>query len=165
MNARESETVPRPVEYGGAVYGSLLAASVVAGSAAGTPSTVADLVALLISTGVVFWLAHVYVRLVEHGLHPLTWRRVRAAGRVEWPLAQAAFPPAVAAAFASVLGLSDGAATWVALGVAVSTQVAWAVAAAVTAGLGRTGIAVSAVINLGLGLIVILLKTLVSGGH
>ncbi|NUW43837.1 hypothetical protein [Nonomuraea rhodomycinica] len=163
MNARESEAAPEHVEYGGAVYGSLLAASVVAGSAAGTPSTAADLVALLISTGVVFWIAHVYVRLVEHGLHPMTWRRVRAAGRVEWPVAQAAFPPAAAAAIAWALGLSDAVATWVALGVAVASQVAWAVAAAVTAGSDRTGIMASAVINLVLGLIVVLLKTFVAG--
>ncbi|MEV0199750.1 hypothetical protein [Nonomuraea sp. NPDC050691] len=163
MNARESEAVPQPVEYGGAVYGSLLAASVVAGSAAGTPTTAADLVALLISTGVVFWIAHVYVRLVSHGLQPLTWRRIRTAGRVDWPVAQAAFPPAAAAAFAWALGLSDSVATWVALGVAVASQVAWAVAAAVTAGSGRSGIMVSAMINLVLGLVVILLKTFVAG--
>ncbi|MEV0150768.1 MULTISPECIES: hypothetical protein [unclassified Nonomuraea] len=163
MNARDTDEAPERVEIGGAVYGSLLAASVVAGSAAGAPSSVADLVVLLISTGVVFWIAHVYVRLVEHGLHPLTWRRIRAAGRADWPLAQAAFPPAMAAALASVLGLSDSVAAWVALGVAVATQVGWAVAAAVTVGSGKGVVVVSALTNLVLGLVVILLKTLVAG--
>ncbi|MET7466116.1 hypothetical protein [Nonomuraea sp. NPDC005501] len=163
MNARDTDAAPEPAEFGGAVYGSLLAASVVAGSAAGTPSPPGDLVLLLISTGVVFWLAHLYVRLVERGLHPLTWRRIRAAGRQEWPLAQAAVPPAVAVALASQLGMSNEAATWVALGVAVATQVAWAVAAAVSAGSGKGVVVVSGITNLLLGLVIIALKTQVAG--
>ncbi|MEW1839115.1 hypothetical protein AB0392_14260 [Nonomuraea angiospora] len=152
-------------EYAGAVYGSLLAASVVAGSAVdGTPVYAGDLVVVLICTGVVFWLAHVYAWVVSSGTQPLTWQRLRTAARHDWPVAQASFPPAIGAAFASSLGLSDRASTWVALVVAVASQAAWAVAAAVTARASPRVVALSGAANLALGLAVIALKVLV-GSH
>jgi hypothetical protein len=163
MNVRDTNGYPERAEFAGAVYGSLLAASVVAGSAVdGTPLSAGDLVVVLLSTGVVFWLAHVYARVVSGGTHPLTWRRLRVAGRQEWPVAQASFPPAAAAAFASVLGMSDVITTWVAMIVAVANQVAWAVAAAVTARSSVRVVVVFAVANLVLGLAIIALKYLVA---
>ncbi|WP_162795653.1 hypothetical protein [Nonomuraea lactucae] len=163
MNAAESQAPSGRMEYAGAVYGSLLAASVVAGSAAdGTPLQAGDLATVLISTGVVFWLAHMYAQVVSQGVHPLTWEHVRAAGRHEWPLAQAAFPPAIAAAFASAFGMSDGAAAWAALTVAVASQVIWAVAAAVTTHASTRVVILSGIANLALGLAIVALKTVVA---
>lgn len=163
MNVRNTDEPPERVEFSGAVYGSLLAASVVAGSAVdGTPISAGSLVVVLLCTGVVFWLAHVYAMVVSHGTQTLTWRRLRTAGRQDWPVAQASFPPAVAAAFASAFGMSDVVATWVALVVAVASQVAWAVAAAVTARSPARVVVVSAVANLVLGLAIVALKTLVA---
>jgi hypothetical protein len=163
MNARDTGESPERVEFAGAVYGSLLAASVVAGSAVdGTPLSAGDLVVVLICTGVVFWLAHVYALVVARGTFPLTWRRLRVAARQDWPVAQASFPPAIGAAFASALGLSDVVATWVALAVAVAGQVVWAVAAAATARFSARGVVLSGAANLVLGLAIIALKTLVA---
>ncbi|MFG3441339.1 hypothetical protein ACGF0J_29190 [Nonomuraea sp. NPDC047897] len=162
MSTPDTDASRDGTQYAGAVYGSLLAASVVAGSAAdGTPTPAGDLVVVLISTGVVFWMAHLYVRMVGQGA-PLTWRRLRAAGRREWPLAQAAIPPAIAAALASALGLSDAVATWAALTVAVAAQVGWAVTAAVRTRSGRGVVVLSGVANLVLGLAIVVLKTLVA---
>jgi hypothetical protein len=163
MDMRDTDGPQERDAFAGAVYGSLLAASVVAGSAVdGTPVPAGSLVVVLLCTGVVFWLAHVYAMVVSHGTQALTWRRLRVAGRRDWPVAQASFPPAVAAAFASAVGLSDVVATWVALAVAVASQVAWAVAAAVTAGSATRVVLVSAVANLVLGLAIVALKTLVA---
>ncbi|MFG6196240.1 hypothetical protein [Nonomuraea sp. JJY05] len=165
MDTHGTEGDQERTEVAGAVYGSLLAASVVAGSAVdGTPLHAGDLVVVLICTGVVFWLAHVYARVVSGGTRPLTWQRLRTAGRHDWPVAQASFPPAIGAAFASSLGLSDKAATWVALVVAVVSQAAWAVAAAVTARATARVVALSGAANLALGLAIIALKTLI-GSH
>lgn len=153
-------------EYAGAVYGSLLAASVVAGSTAeGEPAPAAELVALLIGTGVVFWIAHVYAEIVSHGLPggSVDWAKMRALSKREWPLAQASFPPAVAAVFISAFGASDAAAAWAALGVAVTSQVSWSVAAARQGGATRSVVVLSGAANLVLGLIIVTLKTLV--GH
>ncbi|MEV1174250.1 hypothetical protein [Nonomuraea sp. NPDC049784] len=163
MNARDTEGTPERAEFAGAVYGSLLAASVAAGTAVdGTPISAGSLVVVLLCTGVVFWVAHVYALVVTHGTDGLTWRRLREAGRHEWPVAQASFPPAVGAAFASALGMSDVVATWVALGVAVAGQVAWAVAAAVKARSSTRIVVLSGVANLALGLAILALKTWVA---
>ncbi|WP_188197047.1 hypothetical protein [Nonomuraea sp. SYSU D8015] len=165
MNARHRDpgSLPERVEFAGAVYGSLLAASVVAGSAVdGTPISAGNLVVVLLCTGVVFWLAHVYATVVSSGIHPLTWQRLGTACRRDWPVAQASFPPAVAAAFASAFGMSDVVATWTAMVVAVAGQVAWAVAAAVTARSSVRVVVVFAVANLALGVAIVTLKTLVA---
>ena len=165
MNGRETGAASERVHSGGAVYGSLLAASVVAGSAAeGGPPSPADLVILLICTGVVFWITHVYVQVVGSGYpaRPLTWGNLRAVARSEWPLAQASFPPSIAAALASGLGMSNTVAAWAALCVAVASQVGWAVTAAVQIGASRGVVVVSGIANLILGLAIVALKTVVA---
>ena len=163
MNTPDTDGSPERRGFAGAVYGSLLAASVVAGTAVdGTPISAGSLVVVLLCTGVVFWLAHVYALVVSDDTHALTWDRLRTAGREDWPVAQASFPPAVGAAFASTLGLSDMVATWVALAIAVASQVAWAVAAAVTAHSSTRFVIVSGVANLVLGLAIVVLKTQVA---
>ncbi|MFE3451568.1 hypothetical protein ACFXJ8_21855 [Nonomuraea sp. NPDC059194] len=166
MNAHVTSAAPEHTELAGAVYGSLLAASVVVGSTAeGGPPSAGELMVLLVCTGVVFWITHVYAQVVGRGYpaKPLTWANLRAVARQEWPLAQASFPPAIAAAFASALGMSDVVAAWSALGVAVASQVAWAVAAAVRIHAGRGVVLLSGLANLVLGLAIVALKTLISG--
>ncbi|GAA3115344.1 hypothetical protein [Streptosporangium carneum] len=165
MSGRHEGAEPEHVEFAGAVYGSLLAASVIVGSTVeGGPPSSAELTTLLICTGVVFWITHVYAQVVSRGYpaKPLAWGNLRAVAKDEWPLAQASIPPAVAAAFASGLGGSDAVAAWTALGVAVASQVAWAVTAAVKTHSSRGVVVVSGVVNLVLGLIVVALKAVIA---
>lgn len=102
--------------YTGAIYGCLLAGSVVVGAGAGAGTDYAlssvRLAGLLISTGLVFWLAHAYARLVGDRVHHATndRREIRRVARHEWPLFQAALPPAAAAVVFGVLGAGDAAA-------------------------------------------------------
>lgn len=166
MNEHDAGGAQERVEFAGAVYGSLLAASVIVGSTAeGEPPAAGELIVLLICTGVVFWLTHVYAEVVSGGYpaKPLTWGNLRAVARQEWPLAQASFPPAIAAAFASALGGSNVLVAWVALCVAVTSQVLWAVAAAVRIHSSTRVVFVSGLANLALGLIIVVLKTAVGG--
>ncbi|MEU8150106.1 hypothetical protein [Nonomuraea sp. NPDC048901] len=166
MDGREASAAAERAEFGGAVYGSLLAASVVAGSAAeGGPPSPPELVTLLVCTGVVFWITHVYVQVVSSGYpaKPLTWANLRTVARREWPLAQASFPPSIAAAMASGLGMSNAVAAWAALCVAVASQVTWAVTAAVKIGSSRRVVVISGIANLALGLAIVALKTVVAG--
>ncbi|MBO2447434.1 hypothetical protein J4573_10080 [Actinomadura barringtoniae] len=162
--AVQSERVER-VDYAGAVYGSLLAASVVVGSAPRhTPTPALSLVVLLLATGVVFWLAHVYASLAgdrEKGA-PLTKQEVRQVGSREWPLAQAAVPPAAAAALCWLLGLSNATAAWCALFVALASQVGWTVVAGTRSNAKPLLIVVSAVVNLLLGLVIVMLKVVLT---
>lgn len=147
-------------DYTGAIYGSMLAASVVigVGSLGSFPRT--ELVLLLLLTGVVFWVAHVHAQLFGARLaqQALDRRVVLRVCRDEWPIAQAAVPPAVAVAVSPLLGLDVEGALWLALCVAVAGQVGWSVAAARRAGASLRLIAVTASVNLLLGLLIISFK-------
>ena len=159
----------RQTNYAGAVYGSLLAASVVVGTAPlrGAP-TLGELVGVLIITGIVFWLAHVYARLVGERVStgkPVTWPEIERVGRHEWPLVEAAILPCVAAAVITLLGGSDIAAAWAALIAAIAGQVGWAVAATVRSGASMILVLVSGAANLVLGLVLVTLKALLAVHH
>ncbi len=102
MSAQEiSPTTVQGRDYTSAVYGSILAATVVA--SAGDLRSPAALALLLIVSGLVFWLAHIYAATVagRHG----GWRldSILASLRHEWPVALASLPPAAAALVAAFL--------------------------------------------------------------
>ncbi|TVL92493.1 hypothetical protein CD790_12525 [Streptomyces sp. SAJ15] len=147
-------------DYGGAVYGSLLAASVVAGTAASGHYSRVELIVLLLATGVVFWAAHVYARLAgERILHQaLSWREVRRVGAAERPTVEASVPPAVAVAVSPLLGLGLVGAAYLSLAVAVTQQIGWGVVALRRAGASARMMAVAAAVNLVLGLTIVVLK-------
>jgi hypothetical protein len=149
-------------DYAGAVYGSLLAASVVAGTSPrkSAPSPT-ELILLLLATGIVFWLTHVFAQLFGDRMEgtALTLMEFRAVATREAPIIQAAAPPALAAGIGALLGFSDSAATWLALLVAVAGQVGWALFAAAKTGATRRALIVSGAANLVLGLLIVGLKS------
>ncbi|MFF1337346.1 hypothetical protein ACFVYT_05415 [Streptomyces sp. NPDC058290] len=144
----------------GAVYGSLLATSVVA-----TASTVGDhprlhLVTLLLITGLVFWATHVYAELAGERLVGQPWSRheIRRVALHEWPIVEAAALPAAAVAVSGLLGLDYVGTAWLAMSVAVAQQVVWACLGAARAGATRGQLAAEGVVNLALGLILVATK-------
>ncbi|GGT28019.1 hypothetical protein [Streptomyces chromofuscus] len=151
-------------DYTGGVYGSLLAASVVAGAGTLGSFPRVELVVLLLLTGGVFWVAHVYAHLFGARLaqQPLGRRVVRQVCRDEWPIVKAAVPPAVAVAVSPLLGLDVQGAGWLALGVAVAGQVGWSVAAARRAGASPRQMATAAAVNLVIGLLIVVFKLAVT---
>ncbi|MFI6764646.1 hypothetical protein [Streptomyces sp. NPDC050355] len=157
---RQGPVVARKTDYAGAVYGSLLAASVVAG--AGTLGSFPRfrLVLLLLCTGVVFWAAHVYARLVGDRLvnESLSRQEIRRVCLDEWPIVQAAVPPAAAVAVSPLLGLGPYGAAWLGLAVAAAEQVGWASVAVVRAGAPRRLVLIAGAVNLLLGLTIVALK-------
>ncbi|MFD8952766.1 hypothetical protein ACFV0B_28390 [Streptomyces xanthophaeus] len=158
---RDPTGIPREsVDYTGAVYGSLLAASVVVGAGSLGAFPRLELVVLLFATGVVFWAAHVFARLFGEriALVPLTRGEIRRVCGAEWPIVKAAVPPAVAVAVSPLLGLDTAGSVWLALCVAVTGQVGWAAYAAHRAGATHRTVAAAAAVNLVLGLVIIALK-------
>ncbi|MCX4642583.1 MULTISPECIES: hypothetical protein [unclassified Streptomyces] len=148
-------------DYTGGVYGSLLAASVVVGAGSLGSFPRAELVLLLLLTGVVFWIAHVHAQLFGARLarrNALDRGTVLRVCRDEWPIVNAAVPPAAAVALSPLLGLDVKGALWLALSVAVAGQVGWSVAAARRAGAPRRLMAGTALVNLVLGLLIITFK-------
>ncbi|MCX4997689.1 hypothetical protein [Streptomyces longwoodensis] len=147
-------------DYTGGVYGSLLAASVVVGAGTLGSFPRAELVVLLLVSGVVFWVAHVHAQLFGARLaaHALDRRTVLHVCRDEWPIVKAAVPPALAVAVSPLLGLGLEGTLWLAVSVAVAGQVGWSVAAARRAGAPWRPTALTAVVNLLLGLLIIAFK-------
>ncbi len=147
-------------DYTGGVYGSMLAASVVIGAGSLGSFPRIELVLLLLLTGVVFWIAHVHAQLFGARLAQQTPDRrvVLQVCRDEWPIVNAALPPAAAVAVSPLLGLDVRGALWLALVVAVAGQIGWSVAAAHRAGASRRLMAATASVNLVLGLLIISFK-------
>ncbi|MFI7502677.1 hypothetical protein ACIBVL_30220 [Streptomyces sp. NPDC049687] len=165
LTPRERATEPRAQgDYTGGVYGSMLAVSVIVG--VGTPgsSPRLELVLLLLLTGLVFWLAHVHAQLFGARLAQRRWGPavVLEVCREEWPIAGAAVPPALAVAVSPLFGLGLQGALWLALLVAVAGQMGWSAAAARRAGAPWPLVAVSASVNLLLGLLIIAFKLVVT---
>jgi hypothetical protein len=151
----------RERDYSSAVYGSVLAATVVVSS--GDLRAPAILALLLIVSGVVFWFAHVYAATVA-GVHG-GWQvgALRAGLRHEWPVAFAAVPPAIAAIVCGSLpniSVTDG--VWAALAVAIVEQQLWGYAAIHKARLSGSALAKTILLNIVMGLIIVTLKVAIS---
>ncbi|QMU69137.1 hypothetical protein [Streptacidiphilus sp. P02-A3a] len=157
---RRDARAPSRTDYAAAVYGSLLAASVIAASSTAGTFPRVETVVLLLVTGLVFWVAHSYARLVgeRSAGQRLNWGQARAVGLREWPLVEAAVLPAVMVAISPLLGLGLTATGWLALGVAVAQQVGWAYVGALHATSSRRVATVEAAINLVLGLVIVAAK-------
>ncbi|MFJ8934743.1 hypothetical protein ACIRL0_03375 [Streptomyces sp. NPDC102365] len=144
----------------GGVYGSMLAASVIIGAGTLGSFPRLELVLLLLLTGVVFWIAHVHAQVfgARVAQRRPDRRVVLSVCRDEWPIVKAAVPPAAVVAATPVLGLGMDATLWLALTVAVAGQVGWSTAAARRGGASRGLMAVTAGVNLLLGLLIISFK-------
>jgi hypothetical protein len=143
--------------YVGAVYGSLLAASVMATATTFGDYPRLELVVVLLVTGLVFWATHVYARLVGERPAGRPWSRgeIRRVAAHEWPIVEAAALPAAVVAVSPLLGLNLAATEWLALGVAVAQQVFWASMGAARAGVPRPQMIAEGAVNLLLGLIIV----------
>ncbi|MGO4457473.1 hypothetical protein AB4039_09170 [Streptomyces sp. M-16] len=164
MDHSSSERPESPTrDYSGAVYGSLLAASVIATAGTLGPFPRLQLVVMLLTTGLVFWVTHVYVRVVGDQLahQALSWEMVRREARREWPIAGVAIPPAVAVLVGPVLGLGPEGTGWLALCVALGEQIGWATVGLVRIGAHGRLVAFTAVVNLFMGLVLVAAKVLV----
>ncbi|MFI9769037.1 hypothetical protein ACIHJG_19505 [Streptomyces sp. NPDC052415] len=150
-------------DFTGGVYGSLLAASVILGAGSLGDFPRAELIALLLLTGTVFWLAHVHAKLFGERLADRALNRREALGvcREEWPILRAVLPPVLAIALSPLLRLDMRGTIWLALCVAVVGQVGWSVRGARQAGASTRLVIVTASINLLLGLLIIAVKLFV----
>ncbi|MEU5210042.1 hypothetical protein [Streptomyces sp. NPDC020742] len=152
--------LPARIDYSGAVYGSLLAASVVVGAGTLGPYPWLELAVLLLSTGAVFWAAHVFARIFGARVvrQPLSRAEIRRVCLDERPIVEAAVPPAVAVVLAGQFGLDYDGVAWLALGIALTGQVGWAMAATVRAGASLRLTLAAGVANMLLGLLIVVVK-------
>jgi hypothetical protein len=119
----------RTTNFAAAIYGSILVAALVSTLDAEHATASAMCIAVL-STMVVFWIAHVWADAVAERVSdpaPLSVARVRRIARVQWPMVQTAIGPLIALLLAAAGAWSLHAGVAVALGVSVAQLAAWGV--------------------------------------
>jgi hypothetical protein len=148
----------------GAIYGLILAASVI-GASSEKPGQVAAYVDIyLIVTLLIFYLAHVYSQILATWIreqHVPTRLEVAEELRAEWPMVAAPLLPILILALGILDAVEDRLAIDVALGVCLVQLTAAIVYAARRGGATRVQTIASVVIGLSFGIVIVMLKTLV----
>jgi hypothetical protein len=155
-------TVRRDVNVEGAIYGTILATSIVAGLGAKDVEP-SDGIVVLVVTGAVFAAAHVYARVLARRIEGR--RRLSLAGladevRHDWPVVQATFPPAVVLALGWAGALGRETAYTVAAWLGVAALFGWGLRLAYREGYGLVSGIVVASVNAVFGVVIVHLKVL-----
>jgi hypothetical protein len=143
------------------VFGTITAMATIAAYGAAFPDSPWTVEELVASTAIVLWIAHLYTHALSESISES--RRLRA-GRL-WTVAQrelgilfAAVPPCVALTLGG-LGLFDETVSiWLALGLGLAALAAEGVRYARIERLGPAGASMAIAANVGIGLLVVLLK-------
>jgi positive regulator of sigma E activity len=164
MASRDEARVEQGVRATGAIYGTILVTALVAGLSEDPDYNSRDILESVLITAAVFWLAHVYARVLgervggdERGARTLTW----AAMLEEWPLLQAAVLPCVALLL-GVAGLySRNSSVNVAIGLGVASLLAFGFLFARRLRRPLMGALLTGGVNAVAGLVIIVLKLLI----
>jgi hypothetical protein len=156
---------PRKAErLTGAVYGTIVAAAVVA-AASGPKSTDTHILVAMLTTAVVFWLAHVFSRVLaesmEQGSRIANDERLRIA-REEWPMLTSCLPLAVPLLLGAYGVISSDISSWVAITVAVVMLGTWGYRIGQLEGRGRWRSFRLSLSTAAFGLVIVVLKVGVS---
>ena len=147
-----------------AVYGLILATSVIAVSREYDASNAGRIGITVLVTGVVFWLAHVYARVLAGSIvrrRMLNRSEVREALRHDWPLVEVTLPLLLVLGLGALDVVPDRAAILAATLAALVELAAAGAYAARLSGAGLRGTVVSAAIAVTLGGVVVMLKAFV----
>jgi hypothetical protein len=148
-----------------AIYGTILVMAVITALSHDDSVTSAQLIAGVLATTFVFWIAHVYAevlgqRMEGEGGRP-TFANLTVAARGEWPLVEAALLPVLCLLVGVIGVVKTDTAVAIAIGVGVIELFGYGIAAGRRLQLSRGGIVVVGVVNGALGLLIVLLKVLV----
>jgi hypothetical protein len=164
---------PAPARGGGAasthnpasaVYGTVLAGSLMAVQGGSGGVDVPRLVVEVLVTQVVYWLAHSYAELVGGRItsgHRPHRSEVLHLLHEEWPLVTASFEPLVVTVLAWALGVPASTAVLVGIGAGAVMLAAWALLAGTRARLRPAELALYVLLSTAFGAAVVLLKVLV----
>jgi hypothetical protein len=150
---------------GGFIYGTIIVLSVLVAGARAYPHDARNIAGLVATTCVAFWLAHVYSHALAHSVsnnRRISFTELREIAGREWSIVEAAVPP-LAALVAGALGLvSTRNAVWIAFGLGLAVLAAEGIVVARIERLGRLGTLTVVATNLGLGVLLVGLKLIVS---
>jgi hypothetical protein len=149
----------------GFIYGTIVVLSVLVAGARAFPDDAGRIAAMVLVTSVVFWLAHVYAHALAHSVahdeHLSRAELGQIAGR-EASVVEAAVPPLVALLLGALDILSTSAAVWTAFVFGLVVLGAQGIVFARFERLGATATIGVVAANVGLGLVLVALKVLVT---
>jgi hypothetical protein len=148
-----------------AIYGTILVMAVITALSHDDSVTSAQLIAGVLATTFVFWIAHVYAevlgqRMEADGGRP-TFAGLAVAARGEWPLVEASLLPVLCLLVGVIGVVKTDTAVAIAIGVGVIELFGYGIAVGRRLQMSRGGIIVVGVVNGALGLLIVLLKVLV----
>jgi hypothetical protein len=150
---------------GGFIYGTIIVLAVLVAGARAYPHDPGHIAALIAVTTGVFWLAHVYSHSLGHSVatdEHLSLAELRHIARREASLVEAAVPPLAALMLGAFGLLSTRAAVWLAFGLGLAVLAVQGIVFARVERLGRLATLTVVTANLGLGVLLVGLKLLVS---
>jgi hypothetical protein len=149
----------------GFIYGTIIALAVLVAGAKAYPHAAGRIAALVAVTSVVFWLAHVYSHSLAHSVakdEHLSLAELRHIARREASLIEAAVPLCAALLLGAFGLVSTKVAVWTAFGLGLAVLAVQGIVFARAERLGRLGTLSVVAANLGLGVLLVGLKLLVS---
>lgn len=147
----------------GAIYGTILATTVVAALGHGTTSLDSQIV-IVVFTSFVFYAAHVYSLIVAGRMvagRPLTRSEIREVGVAEWPMLQSSWPIVVPLLLGAFGVVSKDTAAYLAMFVGIGALFVYGVLLGVREGRGRLNIVWNAFVVGSFGVLILLLKIVV----
>ena len=148
-------------ELKGGVYGQVMVTATVAALALDDALSATNILIFTIATMFVFWLAHVYAELISmHAAAGSGISRERLLGvfRSEWPIMQAAGPPALALALAALDVYSREAGVRIALISGIVLLAGWGWRIGRRAEMSTSGTLLAAGLSASLGVFIVLLE-------
>jgi hypothetical protein len=150
---------------GGFIYGTIVVLAVIIAGARAYEHEAGHIAGLVAVTVTVFWLAHVYSDALAHSVardEHLSLAELRRIAHREASILEAAVPPLVALLLGAFGVVSTKLAVWVAFGLGLVVLCAQGITFARVERMGRLGTLAVVAANLGLGVVLVALKLLVS---
>jgi hypothetical protein len=150
---------------GGFIYGTIVVLGVVVAGERAYPDDAGRIAAMVIVTSVVLWLAHVYAHSLAHSVahdEHLSLAELRRIARREASIMEAALPPVAALLLGAFGVVSAEVAAWAALGLGLVVLAVQGVTFARVERLGWLGTLGVVSANVGLGVVLVGLKLILS---
>jgi hypothetical protein len=148
-----------------AIYGTILVMAVITALSHDDTVKSAELIAGVLATTFVFWIAHVYAEVLgqrmEGDVSGLSFANIAHAARGEWPLVEASLLPVLALLLGVVGLVKTETAVAIAIGAGVVELFGYGIAAGRRMELSLRATIAVAMVNGALGLLIVLLKVLV----
>jgi hypothetical protein len=159
----------RPTAIGerlaGFIYGTIIVLSVLVAGSRAFPDDAAHIAVVVVITSVVFWLAHVYAHGLAHSVardERLSLAELRRIARREGSIVEAAVPPLTALLLGAFGAVSTKAAIWIAFGLGLGVLAVQGIVYARVERLRWPATLLVVAANLGLGIVLVALKLLVT---